>query len=394
MINNTKQRIISISIILMTIAAACVGASAQIIPVGNVEELYAAVNNPANAGATLTLAQGVYMLSATDPSGAARANGGRLDLQENMSLIGVNGDRNAVIIDAVNLPTSSYNVAANPITIPAAAIRTGRGHNSIQWLTVRNARLGTANIDTTLQFPGKALVTIAHVASTGSKRGLDVINSVFVGGSGKTIEADIVDNDFFNNNLGNPIQGIRIINAGTLNGVINVRVTDNRSSGENTGMVFANPGASSSTINVFSAGNRLFGNGVGTIINAAIPVGNGNIINFEAHGDQFLDNTAPFSVSGFHGGLIVIGGEETVAPNGVNNNTVNVALWGCRMNGNNTWDLFAAGALSLPESIGPAGVNNHVTIEIHGEGQSQPVEFFADSIPDDPSLNNSVTVIR
>jgi hypothetical protein len=393
MIKNIKQGVISTWVILVTMVAACVAASAQIIPVGNVEELYAAVNDPANAGATVILGRGVYMLSANDPFGTARANGGRLDLQENMSLIGDDGDRSAVIIDAGNLPASSYDVVTPTITIPAAAIRMGRGHNSIEWLTVRNARLGTANIDTTLQSPGRAFVTIAHVASTGSKRGLDLIHSVFVGGSGDTIHADIVDNDVFNNNLGSS-QGVRIINAGTSDGVINVRMTDNRSWGQSTGMVFANPGATNSTINVFSAGNQLFGNAVGTIISAAIPVGNGNIINLEAHGDRFFDNILPFSVSGLHGGLIVVGGEATATPNAVNSNTVDVALWGCRMERNNTWDLFAAGAFSLPESIGFPGVNNHVTIEIHGGGKGDPSEFFANSIPDDPSLNNSVTVIR
>jgi len=57
------------------------------IPVGDVEELYTAVNNAANAGATLMLSPGVYMLSRTDPFGALRPNGGRLDLQEDMSLM-------------------------------------------------------------------------------------------------------------------------------------------------------------------------------------------------------------------------------------------------------------------------------------------------------------------
>jgi len=139
-----------------------VATPAQVIQVGNVEELYAAVNDSRNAGATLTLAPGVYMLSATDPAGAARANGGRLDLLENMSLMGVEGDRNAVVIDAINLPSSSYRV---PIVV--AAVRLGRGRNSIEWLTVRNAVNGMANIDTTLQWQGTAFVRIAHVASTG-----------------------------------------------------------------------------------------------------------------------------------------------------------------------------------------------------------------------------------
>ena len=97
-------------------------------------------------------------------------------------------------------------------------------------------------------------------------------------------------------------------------------------------------------------------------------------------------------------GLSVLGGDvyRTLLPNRVNNNTVNVTLWGCRMCGNRSRDLFGGGGRSLPESLGAQGVDNHVTIEIHGEGRGrwQPVEFFADSIPNDPSLNNTVTVIR
>jgi hypothetical protein len=43
--------------------------------------------------------------------------------------------------------------------------------------------------------------------------------------------------------------------------------------------------------------------------------------------------------------------------------------------------------------------NNHVTIEIHGDGNGkgrwQPVEFFADSLPAaPPNYGNSVTVIE
>jgi hypothetical protein len=39
---------------------------AQVVPISNVEELYSAVNNPANVGATLVLAPGTYWLSPTD----------------------------------------------------------------------------------------------------------------------------------------------------------------------------------------------------------------------------------------------------------------------------------------------------------------------------------------
>ena len=371
-----------------------VATPAQVIQVGNVEELYAAVNDSRNAGATLTLASGVYMLSETDLAGVGRANGGRLDLLENMSLMGVEGDRNAVVIDAINLPSSSYRV---PIVV--AAVRLGRGRNSIEWLTVRNAVNGMANIDTTLQWQGTAFVRIAHVASTGGQRGLDVRNAGDLGASGETIDAEFVDNDFFNNNRGALNQGLRIVNLRTGPGtVINARMIGNRFWGQHMGRVLANNGSTNSTVHVFSSGNRAFGNGAGTVIigaNAGAPA-NGNAIDLQAHGDHFVDNTAtPFPDLG--GGLVVLGGDNvSLSANVVNNNTVHVSLWGCRIEGNGTWDIFAVGARSIPESVGAPGVNNHVTIEINGEGRGrwEPVEFFADSIPHDPSLNNSVTVIR
>jgi len=60
--------------------------------------------------------------------------------------------------------------------------------------------------------------------------------------------------------------------------------------------------------------------------------------------------------------------------------------------------LLGIGARSAPESIGTPGVNNRVTIEIHGEdnanGRWQPVEHFENSIPFDESTTNSVTIIR
>src|SRR5438128_12482109 len=71
--------------------------SLAVVNVTNVEKLYAAVNNSSNAGNQIVIAPGVYMLSVTDPNGAARPNSGRLELQENMSLRGVFGDRGAVI---------------------------------------------------------------------------------------------------------------------------------------------------------------------------------------------------------------------------------------------------------------------------------------------------------
>ena len=299
--------------------------SGQTITVTNVEELYAAVNDTANIGATLVLAAGEYMLSIDKPDGTQRPNRGRLELQENMSLVGVVGDRGAVVINAINLPVSSDEASGQPLT---AAIRLGRGTNSVEWLTVRDAQVGSANIDTSLASPGTAYVRIAHVASSGSMRGLNALNHG-PASSGETLEIDIIDNDFFHNTFGFA-QGLRIGNFARATGsTVNARMIGNRSWGNELGCLIVNSEAIDSTINVLSMGNRFVGNGAGTIIFgglSGIDPADGNTINFEAHGDRFIDNDefAAFD----SGGLVVNGGENILSPNYVNNNTVNVSLWG------------------------------------------------------------------
>src|SRR5258705_9528948 len=53
--------------------------------VSNPEELYAAVNDPENSGSDIIIAPGTYVLS------ASHLNGGRLELQTDMSLQGQPG---------------------------------------------------------------------------------------------------------------------------------------------------------------------------------------------------------------------------------------------------------------------------------------------------------------
>lgn len=81
------------ALLLSAVVALPVAAVVGVIPISNVDALYGAVNDPANAGATLVLAPGTYVLSATDTSNAARPNGGRIELQPNMSIVGVEGER-------------------------------------------------------------------------------------------------------------------------------------------------------------------------------------------------------------------------------------------------------------------------------------------------------------
>jgi hypothetical protein len=387
---------------MLTVHVAAV--AAQVIHISNVEELYSAVNDPANAGAALVLAPGTYMLSATDSNGAKRPNGGRIELQMDMSIVGVENDRDAVVINASGLPLSSFPQIINGVAIgPNAAIRMGLGDNALEWLTVRDAVNGGANIDTSLQAldPGTAFVRVAHVASTGSTLGLNLLN-FGPATSGQILEADVVDSYFFENHFGTSV-GVRIGNfLGAQGSTVNVRMNGNRCWGQKQGRGITNNRASNSTISVFSSGNRFYDNGHGTFVFGGLSVNgtraDGNIIDFEAHGDQFIDNTAATEFD--RGGLIIEGTENASATGGGGtNNTVHVRLWGCRMSGNALHDLYGVGARSnFGADRDPSlSQDNHVTIEINGDGNGngrwQPVEFFADSLPTSPDYGNSVMVI-
>lgn len=373
-------------------------ALAETIPIRNVEELYIAVNNPQNVGATLVLAPGAYPLSANDPFNAPRLKGGRIEFQPDMTIRGVEGDRTLVTINAASLPMSSFPNTNGP----NAAIRMGVGHNALQWLTVRDAVNGQANIDTGLQAvnPADTSIVLAHIASTGSARGANILN---FGNqtSNQTIKADIDDCDFFENTAG-VSEGIRIGNfVGALGSIVNVRMSGNRAWGQKTGGLIVNNTANQSRINIVSSGNQFYGNGAGTIIDGGFTAGigraDGNVINFEGHGDSYLRNTAVTDLD--HGGLVVLGAENvSTSGGGGSNNTVSVQLWGVRTARNTESDLYAVGARSnsVPGVDPTRSQNNHVTLTIKGNGQGngrwQPVTYFRNSLPNSPNEGNSVIV--
>jgi Tol biopolymer transport system component len=362
-----------------------------VVNVANIEELYSAVNNSANAGNQIIIAPGVYFLSVNDPNGAARPNAGRLELQENMSLRGVVGERGAVIIDAINLPLSSFNNAA-PIPL-TAAIRMGRGTNAIEWLTVRNAVNGNANIGTELASTSTN-IRVAHVASTNSQRGLDVRN-FGAAQIGRVINAEIIDNDFYNNRIGTLGEGFRIASQqGANGGIINATLAGNRSYNNFQGLIVENNRSNNAVTTVFSSGDRFFENGNGALVggglSANMTVANGNTVSFTASGDTFENNNG-FNNFDF-GGLVIPAGENTSIPNGTSNNTVNVELRNCRFSNNQIHDIAAFGARSNPASVGMPGTNNHVRIKLIGT--LVPVFETTDSVPGNPAWMNSVTVIR
>lgn len=361
------------------------------LPVASVEQLYAAVNDVANAGAAVILAPGTYILSATNAGGAARPNAGRLELQPDMSLFGVSGDRSAVVIDASALPTASFNVSFGR----TAPVRIGRGSNAVEWLTVLGPPTAAAGIATEITGTPTTRIRVAHVFASGASRGVDVRN-VGVSMIGRRIEAEIIDNEFVGpEQVIGMSEGIRVSNfVGADNGVIVATMSGNRAHGFQIGCILANNRSSNASITVRSSGDRFYDNALACLIAGGLSQGtgvaHGNSISLEAHGTHFVDNDA---VLGFRpGGVQVVGGRATVQSNVTSNNVVSVSLWGSKSERNLGEDFEAIGAW-MEALTGVAGTGNQVTIQLHGVSKGIDVAATA-SLPVDPGNTNVVTVIR
>jgi hypothetical protein len=376
----------------LTSVAASAGAA---VYVTDVEQLYAAVDNPANMGATVVLAPGIYQLSPTDPAGKDRTNLGRLELQKDMSLYGVAGDRGAVVIDAAALLQRSFSQPFGRTGV----IRTGRGSNAVEWLTIYGNPLAAAAIETDLVGTPEHHIRVAHVLAGDSARGVDIRN-IGATMAGRRIDAEIVDSEFFRG-----IEGIRIINlAGAHQGDITVVMHGNRSYANFLGCIVENNRSSFARIYVRSSGDRFEDNMLGCQVGGGLVLplvgtANSNSVVFEAHGTHFISNrrTEFFNSTGpefsHWGGLLVEGGSAVSGAGNTNSNNVTVRLWGCKVGGNLNIDFQAFGAHSGPTVSGIAGTDNHVSIELHGVSKRIDV-VSVDSSPEDPSGSNSVTVLR
>jgi len=372
-----------------TNAAARTLGGGVMLDVGDVEALYAAVNDPAHVGAEIVLASGTYVLTANNPAGVPRPNGGRLELQPDMSLSGVSGDRSAVVIDMSSLPGSSFNASVGK----TAGIRIGRGTNAVEWLTIAGNPNSTAGVETDLADASPTQITLAHLLAHGSIRGLDVRNSG-VAMSGRSIVATIEDNEFFGGT-----EGVRLLNgSGIIGGQIEVTMSGNRIHDNVNGCIVEHNRSSAGSIRVRSSGDRFEHNALGCLIGGGLVAGtasgvaSSNTTFFEAHGDAFVDNTLEAS-SIDYGGVLVLGAETPGIANSSSNNTVTAAFWGTMVSGNQNVDFQAYGARSTAIPSGVSGTDNHVTVELHGVSKLIDVDAV-NSSPLDPAGTNRVTIIR
>ena len=378
------------------------------IVVSDVEQLYTAVNNPANTGAVIVLSPGVYALSATDPNGILRPNGGRLDLQLDMSLVGVDGDRGAVTIDPAALPRSSFSFPPVGLT---GIIRIGRGNNTIEWITVTGNPGAAAAISTDvfqMDAFGAAVATsvrVAHVSAAGSIRGVDVRNST-VGMRGRRMVAEIVDNDFYWSH-----EGVRVANfTGADYAEVSVHMLNNHSHQNRVGCIVENNRASYATISIQSEGDVFDDNGLACLIGGALVfsgTANFSTTRIDAYSSLFTNNTRTVfnpAVKGPEfdsGGLVVVGAEVGAGtpPYSTSGNTVNVSLWDCQVAGNHldgrvdsNFEAFGARS-QVAVSDALTVTNNHALVQLRGS--TAAVDIIAiDRAPADLDVTNSVTVVR
>jgi hypothetical protein len=358
-----------------------------VVSVSDVEQLYEAVNDPANSGNMIMLDAGTYVLSVNDPSGNSRPNAGRLELQQDVSLSGVYNNRSAVVIDGSGLPNSSFVVPIGR----TGPVRIGRGENSIEWLTILGNEFAAGGIETDLTGTPSTQIRVAHVVSGGSLRGVDVRN---IGSTmaGRRIDADIIDNEFYGK-----VEGIRTVNTnGAHQGQIFAELRGNHVHDFYFGVIANNNRCSSAVVDVRSNGDKFEGNGLGGLIiggTAATGTSVSNSTTFEAHGSKFINNTGPIEPDlGDAGGILVLGA-DAFGPDMTLNNTVTVRLWGTKVYGNQNIDFQAFGSRSLADPPVLGGTNNHALIELYGVSKQIDVVSI-DSSPEDPNHTNTVTVVR
>lgn len=373
--------------------------------VSNLDELYAAVNDPGNAGSEVILAAGTYVLNASYP------NGGRLELQTDMTLRGQHGNSDAVFIDQSSLPTTSLVLALGGRT---GGIRMGKGTNSLEWLSLKGADV-SANpfsvINTDL-FSLETWINISHVKVdvNGCVIGINLRNRL-AEHSGRKIYATLEDNEVFNAVNFNGFGVAAQIANGASGSLIKVTMKKNYIHGNKVGLLTfcsaQNATVINSRIEITSHADRIEGNGCGIDFSGAVnqtttTVANYNTAILKMYGSTISNNNPPgvpqlTPVNGaFPGAMTLTAGHNSVNNIGgfdrASNNIMLVECTGCTISNNGPTDIYAYAAWCLPACV-LAGSNNFAELYLHGVSANAIVESAA-SVPAEPAGTNVLNIYR
>ena len=372
--------------------------------VSNLDELYAAVNDPGNTGKEVVLAPGSYVLSASYP------NGGRLELQTDMCLKGQPGQRDAVLIDQSSLPLASFVIPAGR----TGGIRMGKGKNTLEWLSIKGGAI-SANpfsvINTDLLSPETKIgLYKVYVDVNGSNLGVNLRNRL-AEHAGRKIFAEIENCELTGAVNFNGI-ALALQNAnGSSDALIDLTMKNNYLHGNKIGILaFSTTGAlsiSNCTIKIKSYGDNIEGNGVGIdpsagVNQSATTTSNNNTTVIEMFGSSIRNNNPPgtphlLPVNGaLPGGIFAASAYNSVNSfsgyNRASNNTMKLSFYGCDISNNNGTDIHAYGAWGFPAVTLP-GSNNLLDIYLHGISANAIVNAVSCE-PVEPGGTNVINVYR
>jgi len=376
------------------------------IYVNNVVQLYEAINDPANIRGTIVLAPGTYLLSPNYPKG------GLLELQLDMSLVGQPGRPELVVIDATNLPASSFTIPPTPglpAPLPTGVIRMGNGKNSLEWLTLQNDPLHVIRsfVQTDIVATPIAGIRIAHTILKGGGCNIGMsVGNFGATANGRVVELEIEDNEIMDNinpsSSGNGT-GIQIVNhRGTNDASVIATLSRNYIHDNKAGLIISNISSQHCTIEIKSYDNRVENNGVGLAIRAGFnesTLSINNSLKFDAYATSVKNNIGspapPFSNPAC--GVFAAGGGSMLLfglPGAVNDNRLDVSFYGCIIEGNaGNAQILAYGAHSTYPLAAPAGAGNATNIYLHGISANATISATA-IFPAEPAGTNTVNVYR
>lgn len=314
------RRTMFVSAFLIALTALMLPAPAPargVVAVSTVEDLYAAVNNPANEGAVIDVAPGTYVLTPTDLSGNPRPNLGSLVLPSGAVLRGHNeyvdfdGDGiwdprdpgqpevyadpvTETILDASNLAglTGQMNVISLGL------------NNQVDRLTVRNNLKAGALIGVTIKpSTGGLQGVVSNCIAQGGQRG---IRATHDGGAFSRLTSRAVfEGNISRHNSRGVGFGIQIQNASVTNATWQVSVRNNRSYGnKNFGLFVVAVSSNNAQESVISMNNVYEQNSAGVVLHAGrdaasqggfLEGSNGNQLRLVSVGDAIWNNNANLS---------------------------------------------------------------------------------------------------